>query len=213
MNSDQVQATASVAATVLTGAVLWWEVHSRNRERRDAERGQARLILCVLKHRYDSEAGDARRLVAVDVVVANVSEGPILNVLVHLSPLHNAFNPLVERWGHVLRAGDETGFRYTLPEPLPWGEIGPDSFARLAMSFTDASGLEWYKEDDGTLHRFVVGDGVWNKFVELSTSVRRPLWGKRARSRAMGGRKRSSATSADFAGDNRNAEMLANTER
>ncbi|MET8907579.1 hypothetical protein [Micromonospora sp. NPDC004551] len=213
MNSDQVQAAASVAATALTGGVLWWEVHSRNRERRDAERAQARLVASWVKNHYDSEDGDVPRLVGVDVVVANLSAAPIMDLLVYLYQAPDGRRALTKRFGHVLRAGVSTEFRYTLPEPLPWRRSLPDPFARVALGFTDAAGLRWRREDDGTPSREVTGVSLWVNVREQLSAVRWRLRSERTRHRLMVESEPSLEEIREMAEEDSRFETLADTER
>lgn len=141
MNADQVQAAASVAATLLTGGVLWWEVHSRNRERRDAERAQARLIRFSISA-FGSGTGDDQIVEEVRVTIRNHSTLPIFDCVVYLNNSLGSpgEEPLARWYPGDLAGNEELRFSHLLAVPVPPNRFGVDPRAAL----TDAAGLGWF---------------------------------------------------------------------
>jgi hypothetical protein len=161
---DQIQAYAGVGSGLLTAGVLWWEIHTRNRERRDAEAAQARTVVTeVLPGEHTTNADYDRTLREYRFSLTNHSSSPILGV--HLAAWvwgNDGIDELApgedraEEWIDVVPPGGTlSGTQYLIGRPWPQGERAPLEQVAVEAIFTDAAGLMWTRRDNDGPRRFI----------------------------------------------------------
>ncbi|MGW1448441.1 hypothetical protein ACWCO3_09150 [Micromonospora sp. NPDC002411] len=164
MTPEQIQAYAGVGGGLLTAGVLWWEIHTRNRERRDAEAAQARTVVTEVRPgEYTTNADYDRTLREYLFSVTNHSSAPVLGV--HLTawvwgndgmdePAQGEHR--AEEWTDVVPPGGTlSGAQYMLGRPWPHDEKAPLEQVAVEVIFTDAAGLMWTRRDNDGPRRFI----------------------------------------------------------
>lgn len=132
---------------------LLWDVRSRWRDRRDAEVTQARSVVCG-KTVWDSKP-ETGWLNGVNVMVTNYSPAPILNLGVEIARIYHPGETWPEDhepirlYFAVLPPGATVQELVRFPVPAPWShaDIDPTYRAVVDMTFTDAAGREWRRQD------------------------------------------------------------------
>lgn len=138
----------NVLAVLAAGAVLWFQIKSRNDEVRDAEAGQARLVIPRIV-KLSGEPG--KGLARIRWEVHNYSGAPIPTVMVFVGRRdeHEGNNTSEIPEDHLAPGGVLAG-ELVLDPPIEWApgdEHPPLNYIRTITEFMDAAGLIWHRED------------------------------------------------------------------
>lgn len=143
-----VAAAGGVITLALSVRVAWVQVADRRQEQDDRRIAQARLVTAWV------DATQASAKMIARTIVRNSSEQAVYNLAVALAvevrgrytKYHGALGP-GDTWEHVFHLAG-----------YPRGELTAPT-----VSFTDASGLDWIRTDDGQLRH--PADDDWSTYL------------------------------------------------
>ncbi len=133
-------ALGSVLAVAVAGALLLFEMKSRNRERREAEAHQARRVTTMVRAQPVVDS----RIANLMVSLTNYSDGPITEIEL----VGRGRSDECKRREPILRAGESVEMDWQLAESIS-GEVGhllPMWFEASAL-FTDTNGQRWQRRN------------------------------------------------------------------
>lgn len=183
MDTAEAQNWIGGTALLVTAVGLWREMRVRNRDRRDAEAGQARMVILVKNEDDDPvlrsrDTDRPRTSLETEVTVTNFSAAPILDLLVRIdarwygvrdhkrtesSAVFGVLKPGQSRTGSIHMSWDE---------PRTMRQI--DRWATM-IEFTDIAGLNWLRINNGRPHR-VIRSGSWRSILSALRHEPQMLW-------------------------------------
>lgn len=142
--ADWLQAWGSVGAVLGAGILLWWEIRTRNLERRDQQAAQARGVILDLSPTDIS--GAESKLEGLILTLVNASPLPITDVQIAIElPEAGKASSLS---GTIMAPGEKMARTW-----LPDRGVNRHLFAaaiscqlRIRASFVDAHGLRWQRQ-------------------------------------------------------------------
>jgi hypothetical protein len=141
--ADWVQAWGSIGAVVGAGLLLWWEIRTRNQERRDQQANQARGV--VLDLSPPDVVGAEHRLAGLVLTLTNASPLPVIDVQVTV--VFPAAGRATTVSSTILSPGEKMDRTW-----LADRGVDRDLFAaavadelRVDATFVDASGIRWQR--------------------------------------------------------------------
>ncbi|MET7808634.1 hypothetical protein [Micromonospora chersina] len=180
MDATEVQNLIGGVALLITAFGLWREVRSRNRDRRDAEAGPARMVIARIKREEpeDWSLDDSRPTTSAEykVTVTNYGAAPILELYATVKLRWERSSERADVhgwWTEVLGPGETV----TTTSSALWDE--PRSREQLRrvdteISFTDSTGLRWCRVNNERPFREIGVD--WDELLSALRHEPRMLW-------------------------------------
>ncbi|WP_200214356.1 hypothetical protein [Micromonospora coerulea] len=155
MNAAEAQNWIAGIALVITGFGLLREVRSRNRDRRDAEAGQARTVVTITKAAKPGISMTAMTATAAETTITNYSAAPILNLWVGVGH-HSRAEEAPGEYFPILGPSQSVTTTQPLKPTLPWtDDLDPAASIETVIHFTDANGLQWIRRDNDGPYRWI----------------------------------------------------------